>query len=103
MVGVQVEIVRYVDDSQPGWVECLMMDAAGRQWSFVEKAPVVTTGYLDANSPYPLPGVIACQVIDHKRDGDRDLLTIDTTHPWGIEATTGETRFTISPEQLIHY
>jgi hypothetical protein len=103
LVGVQVTIVRYVDHSFPGWVECQLIDAHGHRWSFVEKGPIVTSGYLSAASPYPLPGVIACEVAGLRQDRGREVVAIDSERPWHIEATTGETRFEVCPEQVIEF
>jgi hypothetical protein len=103
VVGVQVEIVRYTDDSFPGWVECCLTDAHGRRWSFVEKVPIVTTADIGAASPYPQPGVIACEVVGRRRDAGREVLTVNTERPWHIEATTGETRFEVDPGQVIEF
>jgi hypothetical protein len=101
MVGVSIEIRRCVDDDQPGWVECWLTDAHGREWVFVEKAPVVSDEYLDSSSHYPRRGVIACEVIERRvaPDGD-EVVVIDTGRPWGVEAMSGETRFEVRPEQL---
>ncbi|MEI8383829.1 MAG: hypothetical protein WCJ09_27185 [Planctomycetota bacterium] len=101
MNAVGIEIRRFVDDSQPGYVECWLTDANGREWSFVEKVPVVTAEDLDAESDYPRPGIIACEVIGREIGTDeREVVVIDTDLPWGVEATTGETRFVVLPEQL---
>ena len=91
MLGVAVQIVRYAEDSQPGWVECHLIDTHGRRWSFVEKVPVVTTAALDAVSAYPQPGFIACEVLG-KAGG---VARIDTTRPWGVESVEGETQFDV--------
>jgi hypothetical protein len=91
-----------VDDSQPGWVECWLTDADGREWAFVEKVPVVTTEPLDAQTHYPRRGFIACQVVERQAGGDgKGKVVIDTQEPWGVEATSGDTQFTIQPEQLV--
>ncbi len=101
MVEVCVVIRRYVDDNQPGWVECCLTDAYGREWLFIEKVPLVTVENLDSASIYPRPGVIACQVIDRRVGTDeREVIVIDTKEPWLMEATTGDTRFEVRPEQL---
>jgi hypothetical protein len=100
---MRVEIVRYADDSFPGWVECCLTDAHGRRWSFVEKVPIVTTAHMDAATPYPQPGVIASQVVGRRQDGGREVVAIDTERPWHIEATTGETQFEVGPEQVIEF
>jgi hypothetical protein len=101
VVGVRVAIVRYTDGSFPGWVECHLTDVHGRRWPFVEKVPIVTADYLDASSLYPQPGVIACEVVGRRQDGAREVVTIDTERPWHVEATSGETRFEVGPEQVI--
>jgi hypothetical protein len=102
MIAVTVEICRYTDDSQPGWVECVLTDAAGRNWLFVEKVPVVSSEPLKANSKYPCQGVIACQIVERQQDDDgRERVVIDTDKPWGVESSSGETRFTVRAEQLV--
>jgi hypothetical protein len=101
MTGVRVEIRRYVDDHQSGWVECGLTDAHGRGWLFVEKVPVVSVEDLDAESTYPRPGLIACRVLERRVGSDgTEVVVIDTQHPWHVEATTDETRFEVRPEQL---
>jgi hypothetical protein len=101
MNAVGIEIRRYVDDSQPGFVECWLTDANGREWSFIEKVPVVTTEDIDAESQYPQQGIIACEVIERRIGADgREVLVIDTVLPWGVESTTGETRFVVLLNQV---
>jgi hypothetical protein len=97
MIGVQVQIVRFADDAQPGWVECHLLDAHGRCWSFLEKVPVVTTAPLDHQSHYPQPGIIACEVLAWHGG----IARIDTTRPWGIESTDGETQFEVQEFLLV--
>jgi hypothetical protein len=101
MVGVLAVIRRYVSDDQPGWVECALTDAHGKDWVFVEKVPVITAEPLDARSTYPRPVVLACEVVERRQDGGREVVVVDTERPWGIAATTGETRFEVRPEQLV--
>ena len=101
MVGVCVDIVRYVDDSQPGWVEARLRDVSGRDWVFVEKVPVLTETSLSAGSDYPQPGVIACEVVGSWLDeSGREVHAIDTARPWGVEAQ-GVSRFEVWAEQLV--
>ena len=102
MTAIIVEVRRYVDDAQPGWVECWLTDAEGRAWAFVEKVPVISTEPLDAHSRYPRQGVIACRVVERMADaGGRERVVIDTEVPWGVAATSGETRFVVSHDQLV--
>ena len=101
VLGVKVEISRYVDASFPGWVECTLVDALGVEHMFIEKVPVVTKARLDAGISYPQPGVIACVVIEKsERDDGRQLVHIDTRRPWDVESTAGRSRFEVFPEQL---
>ncbi|MDI3282264.1 hypothetical protein [Polyangium sp. 15x6] len=97
MLGVQVQIVRFADDAQPGWVECHLIDAHGRRWSFLEKVPVVTLAPLDEQSEYPQPGIVACEVLT-RRGG---IARIDTAQPWAIESTEGETQFDVQESLLV--
>lgn len=51
-----LQIVRFVDDNQPGWVECVFVDAEERKHTFVDKVPIFSTECLDAASKYPRSG-----------------------------------------------
>ncbi len=99
--GLRIEIRRFVDDDFPGWVECAFTDAHGREWVFIEKVPVISAEALAAASSYPRPGIVDCEVIARQAgSGGQDVVVIDTARPWGIEATTGETRFEVRSDQL---
>ena len=101
MPTVSVQIVRFTDPAQPGWVACVLRDASGRAWEFVEKVPVVTTASLDEYSVYPQPGVIACEIIRQRTDEHgRTLYIIDTEYPWHVAATSGEMQFEVSADQI---
>jgi hypothetical protein len=39
--AVRVEVLKIVSTDFPGWVECRFVEAAGTEWRFVEKVPVV--------------------------------------------------------------
>jgi hypothetical protein len=102
MKAVRVVIRKYVDPAFPGWVECTLIDAAGREVRFVEKVPVVTEATLGPDSPYPQTGVIACEVLATRRDAEgRDVATISTVNPWDVESATGETEFEVPCEQIL--
>ena len=76
MASVRVEIARYTDGHQPGFVECRLTDADGRVWSFEEKVPVVCDEDLDAGSRYPRPGSVGCAILG--RDGGVVRVGVDT-------------------------
>jgi hypothetical protein len=102
LFAIDVRIVRWVSDDQPGIVECSLTDRFGQDWRFIEKLPVVSTLPLDGDSSYPSPGVIACQVVSIGRDrSGREFAEVDTGLPWGIEAVDGTTRFQVFVDELI--
>jgi hypothetical protein len=96
MHTVPVQIIRWADAAFPGWVECVLRDAFGRDWSFVDKVPIFTEANLDAGSSYPQPGVLDCEVMREWTDGNgRRICTVNTEKPWGVAALTGETQFEV--------
>ncbi len=101
MHAVNVQIVRFTDSAQPGWVECVFRDAASREWTFSDKLPIFTAVPLDAHSAFPQAGAVACEIIRTWIDecGQKRCI-IDTEHPWGVSATNGETQFEVFYEQL---
>ena len=103
MIGLRIEINRFVEEGQPNVVECAFIDAHGKEHLIVEKVPVVSSGNLNADSPYPRTSVIACRVIQTKRLGDSEIVEIDMKLPWSIESIAGQSCFDVFPEQLIEF
>jgi hypothetical protein len=101
VLEVQISITAFIDEYQPGIVECRLVDAHGKTWIFHEKIPVVTTQDLWTDSQYPQPGLVACTVLERKSDSSgRRIVKIDTSRPWGIESTDGVSVFEVFAEQL---
>jgi hypothetical protein len=100
---IEVEITRFVDDSQPGFIELRFVDAFGHEHFFIEKVPVVTLEYLNADSIYPRQGFIACRIVEKKLIDNREVFRVNTEEPWGIESTAGETEFDVFREQLLEH
>ena len=91
-----VQIVRFVDESQPGWVEVEFTDAEGRRHTFVDKAPIFTSEFLWVDSSYPKPGEMQCEVLARWRDANgRELARIRT-----LESAEGLSEFVVLSEQL---
>lgn len=109
MTAVLVTVTRYFETfthaltpDYPGWVECVLTDAAGVEHVFVEKVPIVTAEDLDASSDYPRPATLACEIVEqHILQEGRERVTIDTERPWGIESTKELSRFVVFAEQLV--
>lgn len=98
MLGVKIKIIEYIDDSQPGWVRCVLTDAFGKEWLFTEKVPIVTSDYLDEKSTYPQEGMINCIIVG---ENDKDnCIDIDTSKPYGVYSEEDKTNFTIFKTQL---
>ena len=99
MHGITVRIIEFVDEHQPGWVKCIFTDAYGKEWSVIEKIPVVTSTSLNSMSFYPTEGFIACHILSEIEG--QQITTIDTSKPWGINAESGETVFDVFSTQII--
>ena len=99
--AIKVQIVKYISDHQPGFVECRFYDAMNKEHIVEEKVAVVTDKFLDANSEYPQDGIIACEIINEwkNRDG-KIIITVDTSQPWAVETIEEITKFDLFEEQL---
>jgi hypothetical protein len=101
MIGFEIDIIQFVDASYPGWVKGSFTDAHGKEWTIIEKGPVVSNECLDANSQYPQKGFVAGTVISERFDADnRKIVLFNTETPWGINAESGETQFELYADQL---
>lgn len=102
MAFIKVIIERFVDPSQPGFVECSLTDARNKMHLFQDKIPVFTTLDLDENSPYPQEGVLDCEVLKYWMDTEgRSIITITTERPWYVDSTEGLYEFDLLKEQVI--
>jgi len=100
MIEVRVTISKFIDESNPGWVECLLVDVEGRTWKYREKVPVVSAGDLWVDSEYPRPGTIACAVIGQRVDASgRQILKIKMS-AWTVEGYDGGTEVEVFGDQL---
>jgi hypothetical protein len=102
MENLAVQIVRFVEDTQPGVVACEFVDAEGRRYTLVDKVPAFSAERLDAASAYPQPGVVRCEVVSRWRDGrGRELVRVTADKPDGIESTEGLAEFVVLSSQLL--
>lgn len=96
-----VQIARFVDDHQPGFVACEFEDAEGVIQTLVDKIPMFTNDFLDADSRYPQPSSAPCIVLARWRDATgRHLVRISTEKPCCIETANGISEFTVLASQL---
>jgi hypothetical protein len=99
MHELTVQIVRFVDGRFPGWVECELVDAEGRCHLIIDKFPMFTPKVLDADSEYPTPGTVRCEVLKryerYQDEKGQELVRVRS-----IESTEGVSEFTV-PASLI--
>ncbi|NHA70080.1 hypothetical protein [Phycicoccus flavus] len=50
---IRAQVLRWVSDAQPGWIEVGLVDADGQKHRIVEKAPVLTSRTITAESEFP--------------------------------------------------
>jgi hypothetical protein len=101
MHNLEVQIVRFVGSDFPGWVECEVVDAEGRRHILKDKVPIFAVEVLDADSKYPMPGTVLCEVLERYQDEQgQELARVSTEKPFYIESTEGLSEFTV-PTSLI--
>jgi hypothetical protein len=99
--GMSVQIVKFVDNRFPGWLECEFVDAEGYNHRLIDKVPLFTTALLDATSGYPQSGIARCEILGRSRDDkNRELVTITTARPDTVESTEGLSEFVVLSTQL---
>lgn len=101
MKFVQIVIERFTAPSQPGFVECSLIDAWDKTHLFEDKVPIFTNQYLDEDSSYPQTGCIACEILKCWTDAhSRQIITITTQRPWSVDSKEGVFEFDLLREQL---
>lgn len=104
MKAIKILITSFIDDHQPGFVECKFYDALNKEHIVQDKVPIVTDKYLDANSEYPQDGIIACEIVKQWDDENgKTIFTVTTSKPWGVDTIEGLTEFNLFEEQLIDF
>lgn len=99
--NLSVQIVRFVDDQEPGWVECEFVDAEGHKHKLIDKVPIFTAHPLDRASTYPGSGSVRCKVLAEWRDANgRELSLISTARPDAVDSSEGSSEFVVLSNQL---
>ena len=95
MVYVEVEILKIIDEHQPIWVECLLIDCNRTNHYFHEKLPVVSLNY---SLEFPCKGGIRCKIVQE----NSDTYFIDTSSPDYVESLKGESIFEVYKSQIVN-
>ena len=99
--NLAVQITRFVDNHQPGWVICEFTDAQGSRHTFVEKVPVLTSEDLRAGTIYPRPGSLPCEILARWQDSaGTELVRISTARPLDDKSAEGLSEFVVTADQL---
>ena len=101
MERLAVQIVKFVDDVQPGVVACEFSDASGRRHTLIDKVPIFSNELLNSLSKYPQDGLVRCEVLSRWRNPDgRELLRISIARPDSVESTEGLAEFVVFSSQV---
>ena len=96
-----VQIVRFVQEHQPPVVACDFEDADGNCHTLIDKVLIFSNEWLTADSEYPQPGTVRCEVLDRWQDIDgQDVARITTNRPDHVESTKGISEFVVLYSQL---
>lgn len=99
MPHIRVEIVEFVDPSQPGWVACTFRDADAQQHRIIDKIPLFTAENLWSDSTYPQPGIIECRVLERISSPSGNLVRI-SIEPYHYELTGEKSEFVMNEADL---
>lgn len=91
---VRVQILRFIGNSFPAFVECMLVDCHGNRHYFHDKLPVFSP---DDSAVVPGAGEMRCRIIREKRD----IFLIDTLLPDDIVSTNGEYQFEVYRGELL--
>ena len=101
MPSIQVLIIRFVDEQQPGFVEAEFADADGTTHTLVDKVPVFSLEDLWSDSVYPQPGFARCEVLARSEDSQgRKLARVTIAKPDSLESTRGLSEFVVLESQI---
>jgi hypothetical protein len=101
MASIQVSIIRFVDEHQPGFVEAEFADAGGTTHTLVDKVPVFSLEDLWSDSVYPQPGFARCEVLARSEDSQgRKLARVTIAKPDSLESTRGLSEFVVLESQI---
>ncbi len=101
MPHLRVSIVRFVDEHQPGFVECEFRDAQGAVHTLADKVPIFSVENLWGDSVYPQPGFARCEILVRSEDSrGRKLASVSIAEPDGLASTTGLSEFVVLESQI---
>ena len=96
-----MSIVRFVDEHQPGVVECEFTDANRTVHTLIDKVPIFSFENLSNDSVYPQPGLARCEVLSRSQDPQgHKLARVTIARPDGLESNRGLSEFVVLESQV---
>lgn len=80
---VRAQVLRWVSDDEPGWIEVALVDADGREHRIIEKVPVLTTRSITAASSFPAEFWVRADT------GEVNDERVEITFAYAVETTEG--------------
>jgi hypothetical protein len=101
MDKLAISIVRFIDESFPGFVACQFTDFDGHVHTLIDKIPIFTSEDLWWDSEYPRPAEVQCSTLEQwTTPAGQALVRITTVRPDSIESTEGRSEFVVEQSQL---
>ena len=99
---MRVQIVRFLDEAQPGIVACTFRDAQHETHTIIDKLPIFTEARLWSDSEYPQPGLARCEVLERLVEGERgsQVARITIARPDHLESVTGISEFLVLESEI---
>jgi hypothetical protein len=96
ILNLKTKILSLIEGGYPGWILCSFQDAEGITHFFEEKIPVVGADDAGPDSSDPQDFQVPCEILRE----ENNIVTIDLSRPYGIEARDGQTVFAVFSDQL---
>jgi hypothetical protein len=98
-----ITVTEYLkSDTYPDWVRCRFEDAHGKEWTIVEKVPVITPQEFDHNTPLPYETTLAIRILKTFQDAEnREIARVDTNEECGVWSEDGVWEFDVLKSQII--
>jgi len=100
MPSLRVSIIRFINEDQPGFVECEFTDANGTVHTLADKVPIFSLEALWSDSIYPQPEFARCEVLARSQDSRGQLARVTIARPDGLESSGGLSEFVVLESQL---
>ena len=99
---MRVQIVRFLDEAQPGIVACTFRDAQHEIHTIIDKLSIFTETRLWSDSEYRQPGLARCEVLERLVEGERgsQVARITVARPDNLESVTGISEFLVFESEI---